>query len=208
MNAIDELKVYWTKTSNRIVMGGRLEDSDLYSLGDLITISRFKPEFLPSEFLVSGQPFERKETTFSMAKNLWGVHPETWLSLERKWLAQARKVSGSQETGGKDKFSDVVSPEILLQILAAIKLVHDDKRDKVVTREVVLALNTYLQSVIGKGRSRMEMVGGLPVYSMLKNGGLSYGYAGGKYLPNPKVALPELLAFFYMNSFRNEVYQK
>lgn len=203
---MNEYADYWEEVARLVILGDQFGLEYLQALGDLIAIDRLNSSFLPKRNIVSGTPFERKESIFSTAKNLWSILPEDWLKLEQSWLAEARKTSGSQEAGGKDKLINVVSPEILLRILATIKLVRG--KERFVRTEAVRALSAYLHSVLGKGRSCMVREGDRSAYAVMKEGGLVCGEAGGRYLPNPFVSFHYLLLKFNKEVIRPEAYIK
>ena len=53
----------------------------------------------------------------------------------------------------------------------------------------------------------MQIVDGRSVYSLLKEGGVSIGTGGGKYLPNPEQAMPFLLLLLHKEAISPEAYQ-
>jgi hypothetical protein len=190
----------WEEAGAFIARGNPITSSDLYAVYDMMDIGNIRPEFLPGEKTVTGTASERKDEILRIARRLWSFSASDWLTMENTWLRKAREVTGSQETKGKDKTNDIVSAEILVRIVAAAKLVMEDKQDRYVTNEAIRAINLILQEVCAKGRTRMEMVDEKSVYSILRNGGLAFGTGGGKYLPNPQVSLPRLLCFLHKDS--------
>lgn len=196
----------WTDRGETIAQGGQMNAGDLYAIYDDIRLGRINPFYLPGENTVTGKASDRKKVIFSLAEKLWGFTPEGWLKAENSWLMEARKESGSNETGGKNKLGDVVSAEILIRIIAAAKLVFEAKDDGEISDEAVRALNLVLSDVCTKGRARMTMVDDKSVYSILKKGGLMIGTGGGKYLPYPEKALPELLLLLHRDYIRPEAY--
>jgi len=199
---------HWSEAGVFIAMGNPITSSDLYALYDEMRIDRIKPSFLPHKNTIIGKVSERKAAIFKVAERLWGYTPYAWLKLEKTWLKEAREKSGSQETGGKNNINDVVSAEILVRIVAAAKLVTEDKEDKEITDEAIRALNLFIQEVCAKGRTRMEMVDVRSVYSILRNGGLAIGSSGSKYLPNPEGALPWLLLRLHRDRVYPNAYKK
>jgi len=200
-----KFKNYWTNVGEIIALGGAFHLSNLYSVYDNLELGNIKPSFLPNKHTVGGTAYERKESLFSTAQNLWNITPAEWLKKEKDWLQEARKVIGSTKIDGKDSFSDVVSIEILLRIIAAAKLVYEADCHEI-TVEVLRALNVTISEVCTKGRARMVMVGDQSVYSILKKGGLMIGTGAGKYLPYPEKALPELLLMLHKEFIRPEAY--
>lgn len=196
---------YWTNVGEIIALGGIFHLSNLFKIYDNLELGHIKPEFLPNEYTVEGTASERKEAIFSTAQNLWNITPEDWLKKEKDWLQDARKVSGSTKIDGKDRINDIVSAEILLRIIAAAKLVYEADCHEI-TAELLRSLNVTISEVCTKGRTRMIMVGDRSVYSILKKGGLMIGTGGGKYLPYPEKALPELLLMLHKESICPEAY--
>jgi hypothetical protein len=196
----------WTELGELIAQGGQIDRSAMYAIYDNLNIGHIKPNFLPNELTITGTALERKKAIFSMAQNLWGLTPDDWLLIEKYKLQDARKVSGSNETGGKDKHSDVVSAELMLRIVATAKLVYEDKHDKEISDEAVRALNVILAEVCAKGRTRMTMIDDKSVYTHLKKGGLMIGTGGGKYLPYPEKSLPYLFLLLHKELIRPEAY--
>jgi hypothetical protein len=197
----------WSDLGELIAQGGerQLTKSDLMAIYDNMDLGNIKPDFLPNELTVGGTASERKETIFSTAQNLWNITADDWLLMEMYKLSDARKESGSNETGGKDRTSDVVSAEILIRIVATAKLAFDDV-DGLVTKEAIRALNLVLAEVCAKGRTRMEMVGNRSVYSHLKKAGVMIGTGGGKYLPYPEKSLAMLFRLLRKDAIRHEAY--
>lgn len=191
---------HWLDLGKFIAMGNTLFYGELYAIYDNVDISNIKPEFLPNENMVKGTPKERKNFAFKLAENIWGLTPEDWLKMENDWLMDARKLSGSQETSGKDQISDVVSVEILLGIIAAAKIVHEHCDGSNLSTEAFIAVNAILTEACAKGRTRMQKTEGGTVYGALKHNGLMIGLGGGKYLPNPEITLPVL--FLMLNKDR------
>lgn len=196
----------WTERGEIIALSGQMKKSDLDAIYDNLDLSNIKPEFLPNQHTVGGTPAERKESIFSTAQNLWGITPEEWLDCEKGWLQDARKISGSTKIDGKDKISDVVSPEILLRIVATAKLVHEYKYCPSIKDEAHKALDLILSEVCAKGRTRMAMVDDQSVYSILKQNGIMIGTGGGKYLPCPEKSLPYLLLLLHKEVIRPKAY--
>ncbi len=197
----------WTAVGELIADGGLIGRSDLYAIYDNLDIGHIRPDYLPTEKNVNGKTSERKIADFLTVQKLWDHAPDDWLVIEQTRLKEAREISGSTETGGKDSLYDVVSTEILLRIFAAAKLVTEDKYDKEISDEAIRALNLYLSEVCARGRTRMMMIDGQSVYSKLKKGGLLIG-SGGRYLPNPKRGLPFLLVLLNKESVNPDAYQK
>lgn len=195
----------WTAIGELIANGGSIGRSDLYAIYDTLDIGHIKPDYLPGELTVSGSDVDRKKAIFALAQKLWGLTPDDWLMLERYRLREVREISGSTETEGKD---DAISAEIMVRIFAAAKIVTEDNHDREISDEAVRALNIFLAEACANGRTRMTMVDGRSVYSVLKENGLMIGSSGGKYLPNPKKALPFLLFLLNKESVNPEAYLK
>jgi hypothetical protein len=184
---------YWTEVGVLVAHGGKMNRSDLYAIYDVLGLGGFDLQYLPDGKTIAGNPVERKEAMFGLAEKIWGLTPGDWLAKEKAWLDESRLISGSLETSGKDKISDVISVEILLRIVAAARFVTETNDGYPGIDEAILALNTTLAEVCAKGRTRMMIIDGNSVYSQLKSYGLMIGTGGGKYLPYPDKALPELL---------------
>ena len=180
-----------TEMSLGVVRGGSLDQIDLFGLAAIMEIDKINESFLPGPKTISGSPKDRKREIFRLTSALWGISPERWLEKEHGWLASARAKSESKATGGKDKLDDVISAELLIRLMATIKLV-DIVEDKEVRKEATNALNLALHEAVSRGRTRIARVGNQSVYSILKNGGVMIGTGGGKYLPDPETSLPYL----------------
>ena len=198
---------YWKEKGREIALGHcKLIKSDLIAIYSNLRLDLFRPSYLPGANTISGSASDRKNVIFALAWQLWKIPPDIWLHVERKWLTDARKESGSIETGGKDSLDDVVSAELLIRIIATAKLVHEYSTDNVLVDEAITALNLTLAEVCTKGRSRMEFTNGISVYAVLKNFGIMIGTGGGKYLPYPEKSLPELLMLLDQNMITPGVY--
>lgn len=173
-----------------------LTEYDLIWLGIEIETYNLKPEFLPGPKTISGKPGERKTEIFRLAKDLWGIEPEVWLTMENNWLKSARAKSGSLLTTGKDDLDEVISAELLIRILATTKYLFSPERNNLVKNAAVNAINLAINEAVIKGRTRISRVGEKSVYSILKDHGIMIGSGGGKYLPDPETSLPELFLMF------------
>lgn len=201
----------WIETGVQIAEGAEFIISDLMAIYYNLELDKIDPTYLPGPYTVVGTASARKDAIFATAKNLWDINPETWLKKERKWLGESRLISGSSETNGKDKLDDVISAEILVRIIAATKLALKKGDDGVLTQtdiadEALLALNIIIKEVCAKGRTRMKHIDDTSVYSLFRQGGLMIGIGGGKYLPHPTRALPQLLMLLHRSRLRPEVY--
>lgn len=202
-----DFKNHWTDIGEMIAQGGLMGRGELYAIYDNIRLQNIDPQFLPGEDTVVGSASDRKKAIFLLAEKLWGITPEGWLKAENGLLQEARKESGSTKTGGKDRFSDVISAEILIRIVAAAKLYYEDNSTGCeVANEAVRAINVILSEACTKGRARMTMVGDQSVYSLLRQNGLMVGTGGGKYLPYPEKSLPALLLLLHRANIRPEAY--
>jgi len=207
MENLAGFKNYWTNVGENIAHGDQIDEGKLHTIYENLHLDKMNPDFLPGEGTVVGSASDRKKAIFLLAEKLWGITPEGWLKAENGLLQEARKESGSTKTGGKDRFSDVISAEILIRIVAAAKLYYEDNnKDCEVANEAVRAINVILSEACAKGRARMTMVGDRSVYSTLRRGGLMIGTGGGKYLPYPEKALPELLLLLHKDYVRPEAY--
>lgn len=183
----------WAKKAKMIAEGtGNLFLGDLIHIYKNLRLDLIKPEFLPNKDVVIGSPDRRKGFIFQLAESLWGVCPERWLELENAWLQEARKISGSSETSGKDKLDDVISAEILIRIVATAKLVMENSFETDLRNEALNALNLSIAEACTKGRTRMKYFGKNTVYTTLRNAGIMIGTGGGKYLPHPEISLKYL----------------
>lgn len=189
-----------------IVRGELLTVIDLFGLAAIMEIDLIKEDFLPGPKTISGSPKDRKDEIFRLTSVLWGVSPERWLEIEQGWLESARAKSGSKATGGKDNINDVISAELLIRLIATIKLV-DTVEDEDVREEATNALNLVLNEAISKGRTRITRVGENSVYSILKNAGIMIGTGGGKYLPDPETSLPHLFRMLCKESILAGAYR-
>jgi len=200
-------KNYWTDIGENIANGDQIDEGKLHTIYENLHLDKMNPDFLPGESTVVGSASDRKKAIFSLAEKLWGITPEGWLKAENGLLQEARKESGSTKTGGKDRFSDVISAEILIRIVAAAKLYYEDNSTGCeVANEAVRAINVILSEACTKGRARMTMVGDQSVYSLLRQNGLMVGTGGGKYLPYPEKSLPKLLCLLHRDYINPEAY--
>jgi len=185
---------FWTEIGVLVANGGKLNRSDLLAIYTRMDLGSIHPEYLPNESTIDGITFEQRTAIFNLAEKLWGLGAGDWLNMESQWLKESRAKSGSTETKGKDKISDVISPAILLNLVATARLVRETKDIPEVIDEAIIAINNTLNQVCSKGRTRMTIVDGRSVYSRLKDAGLvAGGIGGGRYLPYPKISLPVLL---------------
>ena len=189
-----EFEKTWTQTGVLVANGGKLTRSDFLAIYDRMDLGNIHPEYLPNENTFNGITFEQRNAIFDLAEKLWGLGAGDWLTMENLWLKESRIKSGSTETKGKDKISDVIAPAILLNLVATARLVTETKDIPEVVDEAIIAINNTLNQVCSKGRARMTMIDDRSVYSRLKDAGLvAGGIGGGKYLPYPKISLPVLL---------------
>lgn len=197
------------ETALRVVRGGEISLFDLLGLGSIIKVETIKSGLVPGSRTISGKSIDRKGEIFRIAEGLWGVSPGRWLEMENEWLKSSRAKSGSTETGGKDSLDDVVSAELLVRILATIKIVTDYNKiegGEAVSWEAVSALNLALTDAVSKGRTRMSRFGSQSHYTILKNSGVMVGAPGGKYLPDPEVSLVYLFQMFGENKILSSAY--
>lgn len=183
-----------------------LTEYDLIWLGIEIETYNLKPEFLPGPKTISGKSGERKTEIFRLAKDLWSIEPEGWLTMENNWLKSARAKSGSLLTTGKDDLDDVISAELLIRILATTKYLFSPERNNLVKNAAVNAINLAINEAVIKGRTRISRVGEKSVYSILKDHGIMIGSGGGKYLPDPETSLPELFLMFTRKQINPSAY--
>lgn len=196
----------WTETAQSIAMGGKLSMSEIKAIADNIKVAEMDIDGLDSS-LVVGSPMQRKDNYFKIAKKIWGYKPEFWLQKEQIWQNLAREASGSAVTGGKDDIEDVISAEILVRLVATAKIVTEYKKDLIVCKEALNAINAVLNDACSKGRTRMLFNGGQSVYTVLKNNGLMIGTGGGKFLPYPQKSLVELFLLLHKDQIYFEVYK-
>ncbi len=186
-----------------------LEIWQVMNLAEKLQIENFRFGYLPDSGIVSGKIIDRKTAIFRFSEALWGIKPEGWLGMEQQWLYSARMKSGSEETSGKDSLNDIVSAELLLRFLALIKFIDslsDQEESDEIADEAMIAFNTYLREVLGKGRTRISRFGNQSIYATLKNAGIMIGSIGGKYLPNPEVAFPQLVSMLTWEKISPEAY--
>lgn len=183
----------WTDVGTLVANGGRINRSDLLAIYSILKLDLFDPKYLPTEDTVDGSAGERRDKIFELAESIWGLRHGDWLKMEKAWLDESRKISGSTETKGKERIDDVVSAEILIRLIAAARYVSETNDTYKEIDEAIEAINIILAIVCSKGRTRMMRRNGKSVYGDMKRYGLMIGTGAGKYLPYPAKALPELL---------------
>lgn len=197
----------WIRVGEHLANGGHLDISIPLSVYDNLNLSKWNSNFLPKENTVVGSPTSRKIAIFDLAEKIWGKKPEEWLEMESRWLAQAREISGSSETKGKDCLDDVVSAELLLRFVATAILTKEATTQSIAV-EAVNALDLAIQEACSKGRTRMQRVCNRSIYGHLRQGGLMIGTGGGKFLPYPKKALPALLLMLQKSKIKPAVFKE
>jgi len=185
----------WTDVGTLIANGGKINRSNLLAVYDILDLGSFDPRFLPGENTITGSPLERRDVIFGLVESIWGLRHGDLLKMEKGWLDESRKITGSTEFKGKDKIDDIVSAEILIRLVAAARFVAETDDRYPAIDEAIEAINIVLATVCSKGRTRMMRENGQSVYSQMKEYGLMIGTGAGKYLPYPSKALPELLLF-------------
>ncbi|HSV94956.1 MAG TPA: hypothetical protein VLH94_03235 [Spirochaetia bacterium] len=202
-----EYQIEWIETGGNIANGGQLGKSELLAIYDNLQLDQIKPEYLPGENTILGKVSDRKNAMFELAEKLWGLSPAEWLEKEKSWLDLSRKIYPSQATEGKDKLDDVISPEILLRILATAKLVKESS-DNEISDEAIFALNLVLSEVCAKGRTRLMKIDGKSIYGILRSNGVMIGTGGGKYLPLPTKSMADLFMMLHRDKINPDAYQK
>jgi len=204
---MDELQEVWVGIGQNIARGSHLlNKSDLLAIAYNLDVTHFRTDFLPGSLLIQGSPADRRQEAFRLADEYWRISPYEWLKKENSWLESVRQFTNSSVTGGKDKLEDVVSAQILVRFVAAANTVT---KYPAIADETVLALSLFVQEVVAKGRTRLQVADQekkQTTYKILKDNGVSIGSVGAKYLPNPEVSLPELLVMLDRDHLSKHVY--
>ncbi|HOX96330.1 MAG TPA: hypothetical protein PLI45_03025 [Candidatus Woesebacteria bacterium] len=200
-----DFEAEWTEIGREAATGGQLNISHLKAIYDNLDLAHINPALLPDGQTVLSKKSERRNAIFTIAENLWGLSPKEWLDQENDWLKEARQISGSTEVEGKDKIEDVVSAELLIRILATVKVVSEESHSHTIVSEAINALNLVLGEACAKGRTRMIIRDGISVYARLHRSGVMFG-GSGKYLPYPQKSLVELFKLLRKEMISPEAY--
>jgi len=208
MSRYTEFEKEWIETGGNIANGEKIHLSHILAIRHNLQTQNIKPEFLPGPDTIGGTPSKRKDAIFNVAQKLWGLTPEEWLTKEKKWLVLGRRTHPTSSTdAGKDEVSDVISAEILIRFIATTRIVYSGQDGRLID-EALFALNLLISEACAKGRTRLRRVDDITMYKIFKESGLAIGSVGGKYLPNPNYALPQLLLMLHRDKINPDAYQK
>lgn len=209
-------KEYITELANRLVADGEIAQIDLEVFVDMFNFDKVDEVFLPTTELSTGTLKKQRLARFKLAGYLWNKSDEFWLKQEQEWLDDQRSVNGSTKDDSKDEPADVIAVLLLTQIYAASYQVYLlNKNEDLESMNLfeakvafaLLSLNQILRNAVLKGLARTTKVNGNNLYDTLRDEGVVIGCSG-KFLPNPKASLVEVLSFFLPENINPDIYKK
>lgn len=175
---------HWTAKAHAIAIGtGKLNISDLKAIYSNLDLGNFKPEFLPNDTIATGSDASRYIAILRLAQKIFGLSPEDY--------------------SNSDMF-----PELLLQIIATTKLVHESDDGKL-KDEAIIALNITLAQACAKGRTH-RTVGfhdNRSINYKLQRAGIVIGSEVYRYLSYPETNLLNLFFMLTGDSVSSDVYK-